>query len=146
MSMISTPPLQVLEKPNTGLVTFIANESVALEEIIGTPNGFPRWHAFDIDSGGLAVFPAATHAAPGRVVGVAQGSALDGQAVTCLLLGNGISFVVAGAAITCGESVASDSNGCAVPGTGLGVALMAAAGSGDVIAVVLSGNVSTPAS
>jgi hypothetical protein len=144
--MISTPPLQVLEKPNTGLVTFIANESVALDEIIGTPNGFPRWHAFDIDSGGLAVFPAATHAAPGRVVGVAQGSALDGQSLTCLLLGNGISQVVAGAEIAVGESVGSDSNGCAVPGTGLGVALMAAAGSGDVIAVVLSGNVSTPAS
>jgi len=135
MSMTPAPVLMPGDKPNTGLVSLIANESVAIPELVGTPDGFPRWCAVDVDDNGNAVFPSGNG---GRIVGVSQESVLSGQVMTILLLGNGISWVVAGEALTCGWSLGSDDNGHAVHGSGLGVALLAAAGSGDVIPVLLS--------
>ncbi len=134
MSMTPAAVLQVLEKPNTGLVNFVAKESTPIPELIGTPNGFPRWCAVNIDTDGTAIYPTG---GSGRIIGVSLQSVLTGEVLPVLLLNNGIALVTVGSGgVTQGESVGSDSSGHAVSGAGLGVALQAGS-SGDVVAVLL---------
>jgi len=74
-----------------------------------------------------------------RAVGVQQGKANTNEAVE--ICHDGISKVVAGAAVTAGDEVMSNATGQAITATAtnqrLGVALEAASGAGILIAVLL---------
>jgi hypothetical protein len=75
----------------------------------------------------------------GRAIGVLQNKPTSGQVGE--LTHDGISKVVAGAAVTAGNEIMSDASGRAILGVstnqGLGVALESAGGAGVLIAVLL---------
>lgn len=73
-----------------------------------------------------------------RVIGVLQNKPTSGQISTVVV--TGVSKVVAGAAVTAGDSVQSDASGRAITlaaGIGAGVALSTASGAGVIIPVLL---------
>lgn len=90
----------------------------------------------DVNSSGQAVNPTAS----AKVVGVRQNRPTSGKATT--IVHNGVSFVEAGGAITAGARVATNATGQAVAATTgnviCGIALEAATGSGQQIAVLLN--------
>lgn len=89
-----------------------------------------------VDSAGRA----ALAADGGDAIGVLQDDAATLDYATCVMVGNGITKVMAGAATTLGGYVASDSTGRAVdPATGdriLGEFLEAATAAGDIVSIL----------
>ncbi len=89
----------------------------------------------NIDAGGNA----SLSGVGGRSVGVLQNKPISGRAATIVV--DGISKIVAGGVVAAGASVASDATGRAVTAAATnliqGVALQAAAGAGEIIAVLI---------
>lgn len=97
-----------------------------------------QFRFIDVDTAGKGAVPAVA----GRVVGVRNNKPKAGEAAT--VVGSGISIVEAGAAVTVGDNVATDSVGRAITAAGAativaGIALETASGAGVFIAVLLTG-------
>lgn len=101
-------------------------------------NGSAKFRFVDVNASGKAVLTGAN----GVAVGVCQISPNLNEAMT--IVHDGISFVIAGGAITAGAPVSSDATGRAVAGgtAPLGRALETASGAGIQIAVLLFPRVS----
>jgi hypothetical protein len=96
--------------------------------------GAGQFRFVTVNSSGKAVAASAA----GKTIGVRQNKPNLNEAMT--IVGNGIVFVEAGAAITCGASVETDATGRAITlaaGIAQGVALETASAAGVQIAVLL---------
>jgi hypothetical protein len=90
-----------------------------------------------VDTNGKAALATATS----MVVGILQNKPASGQAAS--LAYSGVSKVLAGAAFAAGARITSDANGAAIAATTagdsvIGVALQAAAASGDKVALIIN--------
>lgn len=94
-----------------------------------------QWHLVNVNGTGLC----AISGAGVRAVGVVQNKPIQGAVATIVV--TGISKVVAGAAVTAGDELMSDSTGRAITATsgqqGLGVALQSAAAAGVIIPMLI---------
>lgn len=97
-----------------------------------------QFRFIDVDTNGKGVTPSA---AGQRVVGVRNNKPKSGEAATVIV--SGVSIVEAGAPVTVGADVMTDTSGRAIvaatTGSAIaGIALEAASGAGQFIAVLLS--------